>query len=273
MLHPLGLASPDLNRSDPYLVLECNDERIYETSPRMHTRHPFWNEVYMYKTRDHCLPHFSIKVFNRDLIQDTCIGKADIPGHEIIRSLTTPGRFDEAGIQIKLTLCKPSISPPMGATQQLVANDISKAKSSPNVFQLDSNSVDLDLQRSQIQSMERSRSSGEIEFTTKVPQNKNVVEDTQTEIVNENYGLEDDGKATPSQDDGKAGATHVAPGNKHRRTKSDGDEVPLAPTIEVRPRGGRRKRKKKQKKQNPFGQVKIRILAKALHVGYDGQCV
>ena len=43
----LDLVPAEGRRSDPYLVLERNGEKVFETSHRMQTQHPYWNDVYV----------------------------------------------------------------------------------------------------------------------------------------------------------------------------------------------------------------------------------
>ena len=57
------------------MVLERDGKKEFETTARMYTANPFWNEVYTYHTTDHCLPEFRIKVYDRDVLSDTCIGE------------------------------------------------------------------------------------------------------------------------------------------------------------------------------------------------------
>eukprot|EP00750_Incisomonas_marina_P030973 INCI7688.2.p1 GENE.INCI7688.2~~INCI7688.2.p1 ORF type:complete len:849 (-),score=84.98 INCI7688.2:1220-3766(-) len=94
-------------RNDKYLRLERNGEKVFETSTRIHTNRPFWNEVYVEKTVDHCLPKFTVKVFDRDALQESCIGQGHIRGYDIIRSLQRSGGSGGGGIPVKIPLYPP----------------------------------------------------------------------------------------------------------------------------------------------------------------------
>ena len=93
------LESEDNDTASPYCK-RCSFLKI--------TLSLLFSNRYIYQTNTHLLPSFRVKVFDRELLQDSCLGEGVIKSEDIARSLASPGRLNEGGIQVTVPLHKPS---------------------------------------------------------------------------------------------------------------------------------------------------------------------